>query len=468
MPNVKTVLRQCRQISALAALFLIVAISLKAQELPFYNHIESEIWNYSRYSTSVSQIKDNIVLNNYTSANVPQQLIYYKGVGYCADQKLTKGINNFDWILSNFNMSTRALELIKDQKSKCYVGSNHNNFSRLYGDANYTDVVAFVVEVSQPRITANTKGGNVRWDDAKITKVEPDEFVGEEPVTEKSLAKWLPSDNSTATIKKNLGLRLSREFDSSSIHQSDNFILIDFGAHSESAIKKRLADLEKSFEYIASYYGLATPEYKMTIYVVDDRNTFKQLGTKLHGLKLSDHLLGYSVDPDLSIVAYTPSFYTGTMKHEMTHLLINSNYGAMAPWLAEGIPAIYEVSEWKSRKLEGVDNWRGNILTEAITRERNTKLSALLGYNWLEFNGHTPAGLDKIGLSINHAMARYFCLYLNEKGKLIDVLNDFSKRDPDEIAGSIAENAIDIVEQNLDSSIDNIERDFLLWFGRFR
>ncbi len=447
--------------------FALLSVSGIAQN-QFYLNTELDIWSRNAYSQSVANIKNHINVKGYKSATVPQQLIYYKGVAYCSDQKIRKGINNFDWILSNFLMSDNALRLIQTQKLNCFQGTDHTRFSKLYGQNMLNDGVVYLVEVSQPGIRASTKGGRISWDDAEVAQVNSDEFMGEEPISEEDLKKWLPRDTSEDSIRHNLNLRLTDRIDEVSILQSDHFILVDFGNNSNSKITSQLAEIEKSYEFIYEYYDLKVPAHKITIYITDGKSEFAMLGKELHGLNLSDHLLGYSVNPDLSIVAYTPNFYVGTIKHELAHLLLNNNYQAMAPWLAEGIPTIYEVSEWFGNELKGVDNWRGPILKEAKQRSLVPPLRKLLGYNWLEFNGHTDSGYDKIRLSINHALARYFSIFLEDKGKLREILKAYAERNPDDMEGTVADNAVLIVEKSLGKSIEEIEIEFERWVRQFR
>ncbi|MBL0340849.1 MAG: hypothetical protein IPP71_07950 [Bacteroidetes bacterium] len=153
----------------------------------------------------------------------------------------------------------------------------------------------------------------------------------------------------------------------------------------------QLEELESSLQFLVKQYGFAIPENKIIIHVATDKYTMKGIAEKIHGISISESLVGYSTDPDLTIVVFSPGFFLGTIKHELCHILINYTWGAMAPWLSEGIPAMYEVSKYSDSTLKVETNWRAKVMNGALDHNYNISLDSLIKCDWLKFNAQSDS-----------------------------------------------------------------------------
>lgn len=106
----------------------------------------------------------------------------------------------------------------------------------------------------------------------------------------------------------------------------------------------------------------------------------------LHGLEVAFGTIGYSFKNDLSVSAVVRGPYAGTLKHELTHLLVRTNFGDIPPWLDEGLAALYEVSRLEGDYLRGLPNWRAEVLKRYWDGE--PQVTELLGMNWKQFDVH--------------------------------------------------------------------------------
>lgn len=100
----------------------------------------------------------------------------------------------------------------------------------------------------------------------------------------------------------------------------------------------------------------------------------------------------------------------GTLSHELTHALAHADFPQMPEWFDEGLASLHEEAEFSTDGLHlmGRDNWRLRFLHEAEDRERWKSVGRLLAEPFAEPD---VAALD-------YALARYLCLFLQERGLL--------------------------------------------------
>ncbi len=460
-------------------IMLLVIVQGNAQQKEFYISVEDSIWTKNNYAGAIKVIRNRIEAENYTDANIPVQLVYYKGVGYCCYNYIDAGIRNFDWIVGNFQLSTKALNLIHDQKSSCKDPTAARKFHRLYEiyevDNRRGGAIAGIrIELFQPGVTVATKGGNTNIDwDNYIDEIEVgNTYLGEQPLSVgfDKLRQRLSTTMTESVFEDSIRSRLDIAPDDYLKRVGPQFAISFFEKYQHEYFQGKLDyamnDLERSMDFMTEKYGLNRPPEIITIYIATNSDQFVQTAEKLHGIKVNRNLLGYSMNADLSIIAKASQLYTGTIKHELMHVLINHNYLAMAPWLSEGIPAIYEVSGFKDDQLLGLSNWRGRILDGALEHDIELDLEALVGYNWMEFNAYKRNKYNKNMLAVNHALARYFCMYLDEQGKLVEIFKKYTLRNPETMTTSVPENAVDIVEESLEMPIARINDNFLKWYKK--
>ncbi len=160
-----------------------------------------------------------------------------------------------------------------------------------------------------------------------------------------------------------------------------------------------------------------------------------------------------SLQNDLSIVGQSD----GTLKHELFHLVVRNNFGDIPPWIDEGMAALYEVSIYKFGFVYGVSNWRGPLLKSLW--DIRPSLSELVKMNWDSFDSKTTEYQ-----SVNHAFARYFCLYLQEMGKLTSIYNTFRSRRVENMKEDPGDDSIRLLTSGLKRSLSRIEIEFAQWF----
>ena len=101
---------------------------------------------------------------------------------------------------------------------------------------------------------------------------------------------------------------------------------------------------------------------------------------------------------------------TGTLVHEMTHALVRYDFVNIPSWFNEGLGSLYERCSLNNNEILGYINWRLPKLQGALADGSYTSLETLMKTSDDEFYG------DKSDL--NYSQARYFCMYMQEKGLL--------------------------------------------------
>jgi len=152
---------------------------------------------------------------------------------------------------------------------------------------------------------------------------------------------------------------------------------------------------------------------------VPDAAALRKLAATLHHVTADPGAIGYSVPNDQSIVAVIPGAEIGTLLHELTHLLVKRDFADAPPWLDEGFAALHEVSHWEGNRLVGDPNWRGDLLRELGYPNRPVSLAALLTMHGDDFNAYQSGDFERA--PVNHALARYFVLQLQQTGRLASV-----------------------------------------------
>ncbi len=103
----------------------------------------------------------------------------------------------------------------------------------------------------------------------------------------------------------------------------------------------------------------------------------------------------------------------GTLTHELVHPLVEADFPRAPTWLNEGIASIFEAPSLpKPGEIHGVKNWRLPRLRAALgSGERAKALPHTLF-------GMSDATFRDDDESLHYSLARYFCQWLDERGKL--------------------------------------------------
>jgi hypothetical protein len=104
----------------------------------------------------------------------------------------------------------------------------------------------------------------------------------------------------------------------------------------------------------------------------------------------------------------------GTLTHELVHPIIESDFPGAPDWINEGIASLYERFDFpRPGEIRGHKNFRLPDLRTALatrTSRPHPSLPALFAMRDGEFRGDEE--------SLNYATARYFCQWMESRGKL--------------------------------------------------
>jgi hypothetical protein len=100
----------------------------------------------------------------------------------------------------------------------------------------------------------------------------------------------------------------------------------------------------------------------------------------------------------------------GTLAHELTHALAHFDFPEMPEWFDEGLASLFEEARFSEDRLHitGRGNWRSRDLLPALRDGTLQPLESLIS--------QTRVRADHQALDYAHA--RYFCLYLQQRGLL--------------------------------------------------
>lgn len=256
--------------------------------------------------------------------------------------------------------------------------------------------------------------------------------------------------------------------------RSDRFLVLSpSGRHTEAGLLTAGRGLDDVSRFFQTEYRASLPSRFLTAYLVNTEGEVQSLADRVHGLRVPNTTIGYSYRDDLSLVALVPPGTEagphGTLKHELLHLVVRTNFGDIPAWLDEGLAALYEVSAWRRDtsgrdRLVGLENWRRPILEQSW--DRRPTVEALLRMNWEAFDNVERAGLaeDPRNQAAKHAMARYFVLFLERRQKLREVYDALRARDPRAVTTDPGTDTVQRVEAALGTKAAQIDADFQAWF----
>ena len=353
------------------------------------------------------------------------------------------------------------------------------------------------IEVTSLRgssVTFRGKGYSFRGEESLPTATGAVKFIRSIPYEELSARLFEPSrrKDGISHVQSLLGPGFR-------VLSVGHFIIASSSGHSTVQLTSLGRYLEKYLSFYASQYSMPIPSDLITVYLVPNETKFHTLAARLHGLNIErlypDYgIIGYSFPEDMSIVSITPRTIYGTLNHELFHLMVRQNFGDIPPWLEEGIAALYESSKIVGDRIQGVRNWRFNVLDEHSYLDEKPgeqlavgdkdcpkaihwvfKLQDLMKMNWDLFNDpsgmppDTDINLDKnewMDSAFAPAMARSFALYLQDKQQLVPVYNAF--RNNEAIRGDIlvvTETPVSLLEKTLHKPISEINAEFLSWLA---
>lgn len=195
-------------------------------------------------------------------------------------------------------------------------------------------------------------------------------------------------------------------------------------------------------------YFDAVPDEPITILMFSTDEAYRNASWHLDRRDTVDYY-GYYIRPERRIVLNL-STGDGTLAHELTHALAHFDFPQIPEWFDEGLASVYEEADFSADGLQlvGVSNWRLNHLLHAMQNRQLRTLESLI----------TARRVDSNGQDIQYAQARYFCLYLQERGLLPFFYRKFRRQVDSDPSGARTLTAVLGTE-----SFDTIDHDFRRW-----
>lgn len=190
------------------------------------------------------------------------------------------------------------------------------------------------------------------------------------------------------------------------------------------------------------------PTEPITILLYANEKAYQAASLKLDG-RNSTNYYGYYIRTDRRIVLNVQTG-AGTLAHELTHALAHFDFPEIPEWFDEGLAAVYEEADFSDDglRLVGVSNWRLNHLLHAMQKQQLQSLEALISARKIRSDRE----------AIDYAHARYFCLYLQERGLLPSFYRKFKMNSADDPSG------LKTLREMFDkSNLDSVDRDYRQW-----
>jgi hypothetical protein len=190
------------------------------------------------------------------------------------------------------------------------------------------------------------------------------------------------------------------------------------------------------------------PDEPITLLLFSSEEAYRNASWHLDRRDAVDYY-GYYIRPDRRIVLNL-STGDGTLAHELTHALSHFDFPQMPEWFDEGLASVFEEADFSPDGLQlvGVSNWRLNHLLHAMQRRRLKTLESLI----------TARKVDADNQEVQYAQARYFCLYLQDRGLLPFFYRKFRGHHPNDPSG--ARTLCSVLGTD---DFDSIDRDFRRW-----
>ena len=263
-------------------------------------------------------------------------------------------------------------------------------------------------------------------------------------------------------------------YNGGNIYESENFLLISHGSHDISQLEAMADKLEIAYNFFTISYGFRDLENYITINIISPSlNNWDRFAERYYGVKLPYGAIGYSQRDDWSMMGLIRhnSIATGTLIHELFHLLVEDNFGDIPVWFEEGLASLYEESKIQNDfSLKGIDGWRGTILRKAFNERPS--IENIIRMTPSEFNGTNLVNAssperptyEAYNQAINHAFSRYFMIFLQEKDFLLIFYHTLLCFPSNEIEKPPEDQIIMLLENLFGKDIVDIDNEFSEWF----
>lgn len=159
---------------------------------------------------------------------------------------------------------------------------------------------------------------------------------------------------------------------------------------------------------MAASYFVAPPTEPITILLFGSEHRYRENASRLFADRDVSRYGYYR--PHLRTILVNLEAGRDGLFHELTHALMAFDFPDAPQWLSEGLASLHERARLgdDGKTLDGLVNWRLAVLQEAIRANRLPPVRALVAGG--DFRGPNER--------LNYAHARYFCMYLQDRGLL--------------------------------------------------
>lgn len=367
------------------------------------------------------------------------EVYYMEGTSLCRmPGRADLGREVLQWALDNFSMSRDDAATVQKELDACQgVPVAH------------PITIVFNTTLAVASSSGRTKMFYYNAGDNALKSV-PVEVVREIPPEE--LDKRLFGRSRVADAKDSV----NRLTGPGAVSEASKHFVVVSRQHAPEILGSIGEQLDRVYDFFISEYGMRPPDFLISVYLVTNASDLERLSTALHGIRLSPQSIGYSYQADMSMVGMVQQAQTGTLQHELFHLMVRNNFGDIPPWMDEGMAALYEVAETRNGRVVGVENWRGPVLNTLW--QLQPPVEQLIKMNWFQFSGGDE-GYSTARQAAIHSKARYLMLYLQNQGKLRDVYHAFQVRD-------IGTDSARLLSTTVRQDLHRLESDFDGWFRK--
>ena len=199
----------------------------------------------------------------------------------------------------------------------------------------------------------------------------------------------------------------------------------------------------------ASYFQRRPTDAIIALLLKDDRS-YRAWAKKLFGDIDVSHF-GYYRPGERTLVMNI-STGTGTLVHELTHALIVYDFPNVPDWFNEGLASLHEQCQIHEDRVVGLVNWRLLGLQRAVRAGSLRPLRELL----------TKDDFYRSRSGLNYAQARYFVMYMQQRGLLRKFYKAYRARQRE------ADSAVKCVESVFGRKLHEVEQDLLEWVKPLR
>ncbi len=163
--------------------------------------------------------------------------------------------------------------------------------------------------------------------------------------------------------------------------------------------------------YTNGRFGKA-PAQAISIYIFPEPTSYHGFCRKHYGGKECISRFGFYEPNDRKIIMNGGA--DGTLSHELAHPFVETDFPEAPTWINEGIASLFEQPILAGRgEIHGGKNWRFPRLRNAMNSAKedpSVRLETLFTIGDDDFRNASE--------DLHYAMARYFCQWMDEKGKL--------------------------------------------------